>query len=68
MYNKSCDEECTILKIRQKGQVESLRLNIDTRILQAAMGNCSVVFDGSKYKDKYKPLPKDSRTKVEGEV
>jgi hypothetical protein len=31
--------------------VKSLRLNKETRILQADKGNCTVVFDESKYKD-----------------
>jgi hypothetical protein len=32
--------------------VKSLRLNKDIRILQAEKGNCTVVLDAFKYKDK----------------
>jgi hypothetical protein len=38
--------------------MRSLRLNKDIRILQADKGNCTVVLDESKYKDKLKfPQP-----------
>jgi hypothetical protein len=48
--------------------VKSLRLNKETRILQADNGNSTVVLDEHEYKDKlntllesgvYEPLPKD---------
>jgi hypothetical protein len=54
--------------------VKSLRLNKDITILQADKDNCTVVFDESKYKEKfntllesgvYEPLPKDPTAKVE---
>jgi hypothetical protein len=37
--------------------MKSLRLNKDTRILQADKRNCTVVLDESKYKDKLNILP-----------
>jgi hypothetical protein len=57
--------------------VKSLRLDKDIRILQADKGNCTLVLDESKYKDKpntlldsgiYQPLPKDPTAKVERKV
>jgi hypothetical protein len=57
--------------------MKSLRLNRDIRILQADKGNCTVVLDEPKYKNKfntlldsgvYEPLPKDPTAKVEGKV
>jgi hypothetical protein len=54
--------------------VKSLRQHKDTRILQADKGNCTVVFDESKYKEKlntllefsfYEPLPNDPTARVE---
>jgi hypothetical protein len=57
--------------------MESLRLNKDIRILQEDKGNCTMVLDESKYKDKlntlvesgaYKLLPKDPIAKVERKV
>jgi hypothetical protein len=53
--------------------VKSLRLKKDIRIHQADTGNCTVVFDESKYKEKlnillesgvYEPLPKGPTAKV----
>jgi hypothetical protein len=50
--------------------VKSLRLNKDLRIHQADKGNCAVVMDESRYRDKsntllesgiYEPLPKVER-------
>jgi hypothetical protein len=50
------------------GNVRSLRLNKDIKILQADKGKCSVMLDESKYKDKltillepvvYEPWSKD---------
>jgi hypothetical protein len=57
--------------------VRSLRINKDIRIFQADCGNCTVVFDESKYKDKlntllesgvYKPLPKDPANNDERKI
>jgi hypothetical protein len=57
--------------------VKSLKLNKDIRILKAYKGNCEVVLDESKYKDKlntllqsgvYEPLSKDPTAKVERNV
>jgi hypothetical protein len=57
--------------------VRSLRLNTDIRIIQADKGNCTVVLDESKYKDKlktllefgvYEPLLKARTAKVERKV
>jgi hypothetical protein len=54
--------------------LKSLRLNKEIRILQADKGNCTVVFDEHKYKEKlntllesgvYETLPKDPTSKVE---
>jgi hypothetical protein len=54
--------------------IKSLRLNKNIRILQADKGNCTVVFDEPKYKEKlntllesgvYEHLPKDPTAKVE---
>jgi hypothetical protein len=52
--------------------VKPLRLSNEKRILQAHKGNCTVLCDESKYKDKmkillksgvYESLPKNSRVK-----
>jgi hypothetical protein len=57
--------------------MNSLRLNKDTRIFQADIGNCMVVLDESKYNNKlntlleprvYEPLPKDPTAKAERKV
>jgi hypothetical protein len=54
--------------------VRFLRLKKDIRILLADKGNCTVVFEEFKYKEKlntslesgvYEPLPKDPTAKVE---
>jgi hypothetical protein len=54
-----------------------LRLNKEIRILQADKGNCTVVFDESKYKEKlntllesgvYEHLPKDPTVTVERRI
>jgi hypothetical protein len=53
--------------------VKSLRLKKDIRILQADKGNCTMVFDESKHKEKlntllesgvYEHLPKDPTAKI----
>jgi hypothetical protein len=57
--------------------VKSLMLNKEIRILQAENGNCTVVFDESKYKEElnillecgvYEPFPKDPTAKVERKI
>jgi hypothetical protein len=57
--------------------VKSLRLNKSITILKADKGNCTVVFDESKYKEKlntlldsrvYEPLLKDPTPKVERKI
>ncbi|PNF20263.1 hypothetical protein B7P43_G15436 [Cryptotermes secundus] len=57
--------------------VKSLRINKEIRILRVDKGNCTVVLDESKYKDKlntllgsgfYETLPKDPIAKVERKV
>jgi hypothetical protein len=62
---------------RNMKAVRSLRLNKDIRILQADKGNCSVMLDESKYKDKlttllepvvYKPWSKDHTDTVARKV
>jgi hypothetical protein len=65
------------MKKKELKAVKSLRLNKYVRILQADRGNCKVVLDESKYKDKLnillesminEPLPKDPTAKVERKV
>jgi hypothetical protein len=57
--------------------MKSLRHNNDIRILQEDKGNCTVVLDESKYKDKlntllesgaYEPLSKEPAAQVERKV
>jgi hypothetical protein len=57
--------------------IKSSRLNKGIKILQAVKGDCTVVFDESKYKERlntlldasaYEPLPKDPTTKVERRI
>jgi hypothetical protein len=66
-----------IMTTKELRAVKSLSLNIDIRILQADKGNCTVVSDETKYKDKsntllefgvYEPLPKDSTAKVDRKI
>ncbi|PNF42699.1 hypothetical protein B7P43_G14177 [Cryptotermes secundus] len=65
------------ITMKELKAVKSLRLNKEIRILQADKGNCTVVLDESKYKDKlntllesgvYETLPKDPTAKVERKV
>jgi hypothetical protein len=57
--------------------VKSFRLNKYIRIFQAENGNCTVVFDESRHKEKlntslesgvHESLPKDPTTKVERKI
>jgi hypothetical protein len=59
------------------GPLDRANLNKDIRILQTDKGNCIVMFDESKYKEKlntllesgvYKPLPKDPTAKVDRKI
>jgi hypothetical protein len=65
----------TNLTTKELKAVKSLRLNKDIRILQADSGNCVVVLDESKCKDKintllesgvYEPLPKILQVRLRG--
>jgi hypothetical protein len=76
MLEKSKSPMPNMTKMELKA-MKSLRLNKDIRILQEDKGNCMVVLDESKYKDKlntlveygvYVLLPKDPTAKVEGKV
>jgi hypothetical protein len=62
---------------KELNAMKSLRLNKDIRICQTDTGNCTVVLDESKYKNKlnsllefrvYELLPKDPTAKVERKV
>jgi hypothetical protein len=65
------------MTMKELKTIKSLRFNKDIRILQADKGNCTVVFDESKCKEKlntllessvYDPLPKDPTAKVERKI
>jgi hypothetical protein len=76
MLQKSKSPTSNISKKELKA-LKSLRLNKDIRILPADKGNCTVVLDEIKYRDKintllksgvYEPLSKDPTAKVERRV
>ncbi|PNF14821.1 hypothetical protein B7P43_G06341, partial [Cryptotermes secundus] len=76
MLQKSKSPTSNISKEELKA-VKSLRLNKDIRILPADKGNCTVVLDEIKYRDKintllksgvYEPLAKDPTASVERRV
>jgi hypothetical protein len=76
MLEKSKSSKRNVTKTELRA-VKSLSLNKDIRILQADKGNCTVVLDESKYKEKlntllesgvYEPLPKDPTAKIERNI